>query len=331
MRILVIGGVQFMGRRIVERLVARGDDVAVLHRRASHDLGPRVRNLQANRGDLPAVAGLLHAGRFEAIFDLAYDWQSGTPPSHVEAAALAAGPQLRRYVFMSSIAAYAPGVGHREDDPLAPDDFPSPYTQHKAGAERLLFRMHADHHFPVVTFRPPFVHGPGQPFYREQFFWDRLLDGRPIVLPDGGDRPMPWAFVDDVAESCVRALEVPEAVGEAFNIGHVEPTTQREFIEALARTAGVEPTFVTVSRAAIAQAGGQLAGRSLYFGEFLDLPPLRSVIEKAPRILGVSPTPLDAALRRSFAWYKAQPRRAVDYAFEDALIAGTDPTRLTAS
>ena len=72
-------------------------------------------------------------------------------------------------------------------------------------------------------------------------------------------------------------------------------------------------------------------GERLYFGEYLDLPPLRSVIGKAPRMLGVSPMPLDAALGRSFAWYQTQPRRPVEYSFEDALIAQANPAGLTAS
>lgn len=321
MRTLVIGGTQFMGRRVVELLLARGHEVAVLHRRDSHDLGPRVGNLQADRADASAVSRLIGQGQFDAVFDLAYDWHRGTPASHVEAAARSCGAQLQRYVFMSSIAAYPPGIDHREDDVLAPDDFPNPYVQHKASAERLLFRMHQASGFPVVTFRPPFVHGPRQPFYREQFFWDRLLDGRPVILPDGGDGPMPWAFVDDVAEACVRAMEVPGAAGQAFNVGHVEKTTQRTFVEALARVAGAEPTFVSVPRATIHAAGGQLMGGSPYFGEYLDLPPLSSVIEKAPRVLGVTPTPLEEALRKGYAWYRQQPRRPVDYAFEDGLIA----------
>ena len=36
----VIGGTQFMGRSIVDRLVARGHEVTVLHRSDHHDLGP---------------------------------------------------------------------------------------------------------------------------------------------------------------------------------------------------------------------------------------------------------------------------------------------------
>ena len=227
MRTVIIGGTEFIGPHIVERLVKRGHDVAVLHRRDRHDLGPHVRNLQADRGDLGAIAQVLRQERPEVVFDLAYDWGKGTTAVDVVAAARNAGDRLTRYVFMSSIAAYGPGLNRRESDPLAPDDTPNPYAQHKASTERALFRLHETSGFPVTTFRPPFVHGPRQPFYREQFFWDRLLDGRPIILPEDGESPMQWAFVEDLAEACVRAIEVPEAVGQAFNMAHVEPTTQR--------------------------------------------------------------------------------------------------------
>jgi nucleoside-diphosphate-sugar epimerase len=185
----------------------------------------------------------------------------------------------------------------------------------------MLFGMHARDGFPVTTFRPPFVYGPRQPFYREQFFWDRLLDGRPIVLPDDGATPMQWVFVSDIAESCVRALDVQDASGHAFNVAH-EPTTHRGFVESLARAAGVEPTFVEVPRARIHAHGGSAFGAPLYFGETLDLSPITEVVEKAPRVLGVRPTPLDQALSAGFDWYRTQTRRPVDYAFEDRLLSG---------
>jgi 2'-hydroxyisoflavone reductase len=321
MRVLVIGGIQFIGREIVQRLVRRGHEVSVLHRRDHHDLGAGIRNVQADRGDLATVSRLLRDGRFEAVFDIAYDWEKGTTAHQVEAVARSCGDALHRYVFMSTIAAYGPGLDHRETDPLAPDDDPNPYVQHKASSERALFRMHADSGFPVTTFRPPYVHGPRQPYYREQFFWDRLRDGRPIVLPDGGNQPMQWAYVSDLAEACVRAIEVPEAAGEAFNMAHVEPSTQRSFVEALARVAGVEPTFAPMPRATIHAAGGHVFRGNLYFGEFLDLPAHTEVVEKAPRLLGVTPTHLEDALRSGFARYEAQPRRLLDYTFEDRLLA----------
>jgi nucleoside-diphosphate-sugar epimerase len=62
---------------------------------------------------------------------------------------------------------------------------------------------------------------------------------------------------------------------------------------------------------------------NLYFGEYLDLPEHTLVIDKAERVLGFEPTSLDAALAEGFAWYRAQPKRSVDYTFEDRLLAAS--------
>jgi nucleoside-diphosphate-sugar epimerase len=317
--VIVIGGTVFIGRAIVARLTAHGHDVAVLHRRDQHDFGPHVRNLQADRGDLAALAAVLRRENPEAVIDVAYDWQKGTTGEQVEAAARALGDRLQRYVFVSSVAAYGPGLDHIETAPLVGADFPRAYAAHKAVADRALFRMHAATGFPVTTVRPPYVHGPQQAFYREQFFWDRLRDGRPIVLPDGGDRLMQWVYVSDLAEVCVRTLDVPAAAGEAFNFAH-EPVTQRRFVELLASVAGAEPTLLPVPRDRIHAAGGQLSGERLYFGELLDQPEMTSRVEKAARLLGTAPTPFATALQCTYQWYRAQPQRPVCYSFEDSLL-----------
>lgn len=321
LRVLIIGGTLFTGREIVARLARRGHEVTVLHRRGHHDLGPEIRNLQADRADLDRLGVILRAERFDAVFDLAYDFEKGTTPEQVEAVARACGDDLQRYVFMSSVAAYGPGLDHREDGPLVPENSPNTYASHKAEAERRLFRLHAERGFPVTTIRPPFIYGPRQPFYREQVFWDRLRDGRPIILPDNGDAPSSWVFVSDVAEACVRALEIPEAAGQAFNVAHTEPTSQRDVVELLAMVAGVEPTLVPVPRATIQAAGGRLVGNNFYFGEFLDLPPHTVDVGKVTRLLSVTPTPFADGLRAAFAWYRDQPRRRVDYSFEDRVLA----------
>jgi nucleoside-diphosphate-sugar epimerase len=62
---------------------------------------------------------------------------------------------------------------------------------------------------PLVTFRPPFVYGPGNPFYREQFFWDRLRAGRPLIIPGDGYRLMQFVYVNDLVEALIRAMSEP--------------------------------------------------------------------------------------------------------------------------
>jgi 2'-hydroxyisoflavone reductase len=320
MRVLVIGGTQFMGREAVQRLVERGHDVAVLHRGGTHDLGPAVRNIAADRGDTEAMTRILQAERSDAVLDFAYDWERGTTAAQVEAAARACPDSLRRYVFVSSIAAYGGGIDLREDHPLAPDDHPNPYVQHKASAERALFRMHAATGFPVVTFRPPFVHGPRQPFYREQFFWDRLRDGRAVILPDGGHAPMQWVYAATWRRRACARSRWRQRPARPSTL----PTSSRRRSARLSRHWHGWPASSrhswNVPRDVILAAGGHPFMGNLYFGEMLDLPPHTSNVQKAERMLGITPTPLDVALRVSFRWYLGQPRRPVDYTFEDGLL-----------
>ena len=179
MRVLVIGGTLFIGKSLVKRLLGEEHEVTVLHRKPDNPFGRRVRNLAADRNDAASVKKAVNGYKFDAVYDLAYDWKRGTTGAQVEATAKAIPGPLSRYIFMSSVAAYGDGLNHSEDDPLAPDSHPDPYVRNKASSERALFRMFHESKFPVVTMRPPFVYGPGNPFYREAFFWDRLKLGRP--------------------------------------------------------------------------------------------------------------------------------------------------------
>jgi 2'-hydroxyisoflavone reductase len=230
------------------------------------------------------------------------------------------GNRLTRYIFMSSVAAYGDGLNHYEGDPLAPDYHPDPYVRNKATTERMLLRLHQRTGFPVVTFRPPFVYGPGNPFYREAFFWDRMRQGRPVIVPGDGHRLMQFVYVHDLVRAMVRALEEPGAVGEAFNVGNPRAVSQAELVNLLAQAAGVEPKLVRVPRDLIQQAGGDPMGNPAYFGVYLDLPPITENVTKVTRVLKVKPTPFDAGLKQTYRWYARIKRPPPDFSFEDRLL-----------
>lgn len=327
-KVLVIGGTLFIGRQLVSELLKAGHEVWVLHRKPEHDLGKRVGNLMADRNDVDAVRRILAEHRFEVVFDNVYDWERGTTAAHIEATARAAAHSgLHRYVFMSSVAAYGDGLNHHEGDALAPDEHPDPYVRNKAMSERALFRLHQRNGIPVVTLRPPFVYGPGNPYYREAFFWDRLRDNRPLILPGDGRRLMQFVYVKDLVWACLRVLEVPAAVGQAFNIANPRPVTQAELIAALAEAAGRKPTVVRIPREKIYQAGGRVMSPPYYFGAYFDLPPITMLITKAQRVLGFKPTPFQEGLKETYRWYVRHcPRRNLDYSFEDRLLAFAQAT-----
>ena len=321
MRVLVIGGTLFIGKLLVKRLLAADHEVTILHRKAEHPFGRRVRNSIADRNDAESIRNALAGLRFDAVYDIAYDWERGTTGAQVEATAKSIPGDLTRYVFMSSVAAYGDGLNHSEDDPLAADIHPEAYVRNKAGSERALFRMFHESRFPLVTLRPPYVYGPENPFYREGFFWDRLKLDRPIIIPGDGNRLMQFVYVNDLVEACFNALEKHTAPGRAFNVGDEKPLTQVEAVTEFARDIGKEPVIVRVPRETIARNGGQASRPPMYFGESFDRPPITEAIGRVKRVLNVSLTPFATGLRETWRWYsKHGPERNRDFAFEDKLI-----------
>jgi nucleoside-diphosphate-sugar epimerase len=307
----------------VQELLKAGHSVTLLHRRAKHELGRRVKNIQADRNDGASVRAALAGKSFEAVFDNVYDWERGTTAGHVESTARAvAGDALERYVFMSSVAAYGTGLNHHEADALAPDDAADLYVRNKAMSERALFRLHQRIGLPVVTLRPPFVYGPGpSTFYREAFFWDRLRAKRSIVVPGDGRRLMQFVHVQDLVRSAVRAIESPSAVGHAFNIANARPLTQTDVVEAMAAVCKKKAELVRIPREVIQRAGGSSMGPKLYFGQYFDMPPITQVTVKARRILKLKMTDYSEGLAETYKWYlRHREFPEPDYAFEDKLL-----------
>jgi nucleoside-diphosphate-sugar epimerase len=321
-KVLVIGGTLFIGRALVSELLKAGHEVWVLHRKPAHDLGKRVNSIQADRNDPEATRRALEGAKFDAVFDNVYDWERGTTAAQVEATARACcGNGLDRYIFMSSVAAYGDGLNHHEGDALAPDDHADPYSRNKAMSERALFRLHQRNGFPAVTIRPPFIYGPGNPFYREAFFWDRMRDNRQIILPGDGRRLMQFVYIKDLVAACLRAMEEPNAVGHAFNIANSRAITQAEAVQAFADAAAKRATVVRVPRERIHHMGGNPMGSSLYFGVYFDLPPITQIVTKAQRVLGFKGTDFLTGLKETYRWYlRHHTRRDTDYSFEDRVM-----------
>lgn len=322
MRVLVIGGTLFIGKLLVKRLLAADHEVTILHRKAEHPFGRRVRNAAADRNDAAAIRSALTGQRFDAVYDIAYDWERGTTGAQVEATAKAVPGDLSRYIFMSSVAAYGDGLNHAEDDPLASDIHPDPYVRNKATSERALFRMFHESRFPVVTMRPPFVYGPENPFYREAFFWDRMRLERPIIVPGDGNRLMQFVYVNNLVEACYNALEKRTAPGRAFNVADEKPLTQLEVVTEFAKALGKQPNIARVPRDLIARNGGNPMGDPMYFAQYYDMAPITEAVGRVKRVLNVTLTPFATGLKETLKWYLRQhpASRKPDFTFEDKLI-----------
>jgi nucleoside-diphosphate-sugar epimerase len=95
--------------------------------------------------------------------------------------------------------------------------------------------------------RLPIVQGEGDVSLRLWAYLERLLDGGPVLLPEGGAELVRFVDARDVGRAVVRLLEDVPPRAAAYNLAQPDVVTLREFLERVATEAGVRPRFVDVS------------------------------------------------------------------------------------
>lgn len=294
---LVTGGAGFLGRHLVDRLLTDGWTVRVLDVRPSP--ADAAESFTGEITDARLVAEAVKG--VDAVFHLAALLpQTHQPADRMHAvnvggvrtvldAATAAGAGA--VVFVSSVEVY--GVPTRtpcpEDAPLRPI---GEYGHNKVEAESLA-RVAAARGLHVPILRPTTIVGPGMP---EPFLTQMLRAAKadkPLVLIDRGRTRFQLAAVSDVVEACLRSLDVPEASGQAFNIGSNDVPTMRETAEGAMARVGSSSRLISVPKAVAVAAvkGLGLIGKAPLEPEHLAIVLSDYVFDtaKAERVLGWKP------------------------------------------
>lgn len=303
MHVLVIGGTRFVGYLLVWRLLARGDRVTILNRGTHADpFGDRVERLRGDRRT--DLARLVEGRRFDAAVDFAaYDGP--------EVEAVVRSLRADHYVFVSTGQVYLVREGcpkpSRESDyegkvlarPSTPDEVSQwEYGVFKRDGEDVLARATS---FPSTRVRIPIVNGERDHSGRlESYLW-RILDGGPIVLPDGGAHRVRHTYGHDVARAIAGLLGAARTLGQAYNFANDETPTLAELVAGLAEDLGAPLRTASVPSSRLLEAG--LAPRdvspfSSAWQSFLD--PARARAE-----LGFVATPLAVQLRSIVASFLA--------------------------
>jgi len=103
---LVLGGTGFVGRRLVEILVAEGNKVTVLNRGVTPvELPPGVDRLVADRSDPASMRSALATSDWDAVFDISGVVKVAGGTDAGDIADLLAG-RIGRYVYVSSQSLY---------------------------------------------------------------------------------------------------------------------------------------------------------------------------------------------------------------------------------
>jgi UDP-glucose 4-epimerase len=75
------------------------------------------------------------------------------------------------------------------------------------------------------------------------WFIRRVVMGEEILLFGGGEQKRDFNYVDDVVEALLAAAVNPKSEGEVFNLGATPPTSLKEFVEILYEVSGERPNY----------------------------------------------------------------------------------------
>ena len=263
LKVLVTGSTSMIGNAVVDRLVARGDQVTVLQRSPSgrtdvDEIQGSITNIDAVTRAVTGQDAVIHlAAKVDIMGDLD-DFVRVNVEGTTNMISAAAEAGVTRFVHVSS-----PSVAHGGEsingagaEPADPDSTSGHYATTKAMAEQLALAASSDD-MPVVAIRPHLVIGPGDTQLVERIL-DRARSGR-MPLIGTGLALVDVTWFENAADALVAAVDhCPTLGGRAFVVSNGEPRTVHELIERITRAANVDWSPRSVPRK-VAIFGGSLA------------------------------------------------------------------------
>lgn len=318
MRVLVMGGTEFISLHLLRALQARGHEVTVFNRGRHPDRLPAgVAAIAGDRKDHAALQERLGGGRWDGVFDVTY---APTLPEDVTALveALQGSPHV---VFVSTCRVYDHALAIPYSEATARSFYWGDYARHKIGGEDVLLERYRERGLPVTIVRPTHVMGPLNTRNNETFFMDRVSRGRPVLVPGHGGWLRQFGHVEDLAEVMATLLGDARAYGQAYNVMGEDVVSQVGFVELIAEVIGRPVTLRHFDPALLKSFDkpGPVFGQNLVY----DCHAVHTTT-KLRNELGLRPRySLHAALAQTWAWYRAQglAERPVDFSFEDRLLA----------
>ncbi|MEU6882725.1 NAD-dependent epimerase/dehydratase family protein [Streptomyces sp. NPDC046712] len=236
MRLLILGGTEFVGRAVAEAALARGWEVTVFHR-GRYEPPAGARSLLGDRLAPDGLAALTSGEK--PAWDVVVDTWSAAPSAVRDAARLLAD-RVDRFVYVSSRSVYAwpPAAGLAEDGPLvegSPDAGDVPYGEAKRGGE--LAALEAFGADRTLLVRAGLIIGRYENVGRLPWWLGRIARGGPVLAP--GPRALPLQYIDvrDLAEWTLDAAGA--GISGPYNLispsGHA---TMGELLDACVRETG---------------------------------------------------------------------------------------------
>ena len=220
MKALVTGATGFIGSHLCEELIRRKYDVTYLSRQTSRHTWLENLNITAVKGDCTVRESLLEIpDDFDYIFHLAGLTKTCSPDDFFSVNSLGTenllkavserNPLVKRFVYVSSLAAVGPS---KNGTPLREDALPSPvsdYGKSKLEGERAVFKYRDS--LPVTILRPPAVYGPRD---KDMLVMFQMM--KKGFFFDLGKCYYSLLYVDDLVQGILLSAENSKAIGKIY-------------------------------------------------------------------------------------------------------------------
>lgn len=316
----VVGGTEFIGRRLVESLVGRGDDVLVVHRGVTEPTGwVACEHAHVERRDIQAVTRAITRFGADAVVDSCAMTREDVEPLVSQL------PDVPRVVLSSQdvYRAYELVLAGEEGEPLPVDESGAlrngryPNRGRGWGCDDY-DKIHVEEGYlghGGVVLRLPRTYGEFDAQRREEPLLRRIRAGRRRIPVGAANWMWTRGYVGEVARSVLAVLDHPELAGEAFNIGESTTRSYLGWAKSVVAATGSDAEFVVVPE-------GQLPGDLDAFGTHAQH--LVTSSEKAARLLGWRHADGEACIRRSVRWHLDNPPQTTDddFSADDRALAG---------
>ncbi len=326
MPVLVTGASGFLGGRLVQVLVSRGESVRVLarpHADLRHLVGLPIEVVAGSLMDPAALEKAARgASRIYNCAGCATDWA----PWQTYFEANVAGVRnllraaegctgLERFLHVSTSDVY--GYPRRPCDETAPvKDIGLPYNRSKILGEECVWEAARRTSLRVTVVRPATIYGPrGRAFGTDIA---RLLRSGLMAVMDGGRSRGGFCYIDNAVDAVILAATTRAAEGRVYNVADGTGVTWRGYVDALADGLGARRPWISIPAAiAFPMARAMEAGhRSLPFpgrplltlhAAYLLSRDQEYPIQKAQSELGFAPAiPFQEGLARTLEWLRRE-------------------------
>lgn len=314
MKILIIGGTQFVGRHLADAALARGHELTLFNRGRNADVFPQVETLRGDRdGD---GLNVLKGRTWDAVIDTC-----GYVPRIVRQSAELLADAVERYVFVSTLSVYAdfktPGLA--EHSPLGVLEDPSveEINGNTYGPLKVRCEQAVDAALPgrSLQIRPGFIVGPYDPTDRFTYWPHRVNLGGDVLAPGTPSQPVQVIDARDLAGWTIALME-QNAVG-VYNATGPNDTlpndtlTLGEILETCRTVSGSGARLTWVPDAFLQE--NDAASTSLlpfYLPASSDMPGLMTASITKAVAAGLTFRPLADTVRDTLAWDKTRPADA---------------------